>query len=186
MSIKSYKDKRTSTKTAYNGDKRVGFATKDRIPDSQLPDSRYTTRYGIGIDNLPLQGETYNEINTPFGTLDYGNGDDTGFVGFTPNYERTRDTWTGANGTPMMADYARSRIGDAIFQAGRQGAQSNPDYFAGAFLPGENQYIPTFDKQFNTPFGRVELESNYDAPNSIDARISPNYYVQALLNMLGR
>ena len=44
----------------------------------------------------------------------------------------------------------------------------------------------TIDKQFNTPFGRVELESNYDAPNSIDARISPNYYVQALLNMLGR
>ena len=185
--VKNYSDNSGSMKSVWNdaGDKRYGFAARDRISDGQVP-GRYTTRYGAGIDNLPLNGNRYNEINTPLGTLDYGNEGDTAFAGFTPNIERTQDTWMGGNGNPMMADYVRSYLGDTILQAGRQGAQSNPNYFAGAFLPGDRQYIPDFDKTFNTPLGQLELSSNYDAPNSLDATLTPNYYLQALANLLRR
>ena len=179
----------TTIKLDKNGN-RQGFASKERREDSQVP-GRYTTRYGIGIDNVgsPYRGAMDREINTPLGTIDYGYDGDTVYGGVTPNLERTTDSWTGGNGQPMMADYYRSYLGDAILQAGRQGAQSNPDYFAGAFLPGDTQYVPTFDKSFNTPFGRAEVETNYDAPNSIDARLTPNaqtqYYLNAIAKMLG-
>jgi len=186
--VKNYSGNGESIKSAWSndGNKRYGFVSKDRQSDAQVP-GRYTTRYGAGIDNLPLSGYNERSINTPLGTLDYGNDQDTAFAGFTPNLERTRDTWMGGNGQPMMADYLRSYIGDdTIFQAGRQGPQSNPSYFAGALLPDNAQYFPTFNKGFDTPFGRAELETNYDTPNNIEARFTPNHYVQALLNLLNR
>lgn len=175
MAIKSYKDNNGSVKSAWNGNQRVGFVSKDRISDSQIPADRYTTRYGVGVDNLPLKGDSYNEINTLLGTLDYGHEGDTAFAGFTPNLERTKSP-------DNFFNYGRANVGDATLQAGRQGDR----YFAGAFLPGETQYIPTFDKQFNTPFGRAEIETNYENPNYIDASFTPNQYVQALLNLLNR
>lgn len=188
--VRNYSGNGESIKSVWSndGNKRYGFASKDQRADSQVP-GRYTTRYGAGIDNLPLSGYNERSINTPLGTIDYGNDQDTAFAGFTPNLERTTDSWTGGSGQPMMADYYRSRLGDTILQAGRQGAQSNPDYFAGAFLPGDTQYVPTFEKSFNTPFGRAQIETNYDVPNSIDASFTPNaqtqYYLNAIAKMLG-
>lgn len=190
INTKSYNGNGTSMRSLRSGDNRLGFVAKDRVPDSALPDTRYTTRYGAGVDNLPLSGNSYNEINTLLGKLDYGHEGDTAYAGFTPNLERTRDYYTGGDGQPWSMDYARSNIGDAILQAGKYGNPANPSYFAGTFLPGNEQYIPDYYKALNTPLGNLELETNYDSPNTFDATLTPNdrtrYYIQALQNLLNR
>ena len=176
--VKNYSSKNESIKSAWNdsGSKRYGFVSRDRVQDPVVAD-RYYTRYGAGVDNLPLSGYNERSVNTPLGTFDYGNDQDTAFAGFTPNFERTQSP-------DGFFNYGRVNLGDTLLQAGKQGDR----YFAGAFLPGEKQYIPTFDKQVNTPFGTAELETNYDNPNYIDASFSPNaqtnYYIQALANLL--
>ena len=179
------------TLSAYSrGGDRLGFVTKQRTPDADVPDSRYTTRYGAGIDNLPLQGNRDYEVNTPLGTLDYGHEGDTAYAGFTPNFERTRDYYLNGSGQPWSMDYARSNFGDATLQAGKYGNPYNPSYFAGAFLPGDEQYVPDYYKALNTPLGSLELETNYESPNTLDATLTPNdktrYYIQALANLLYR
>ena len=177
-----------SIKSVWNnsGDKRYGFVSKDRVPDSQLPDTRYRTRYGVGVDNLPLSGYNERSINTPLGTIDYGNDQDTAFAGFTPNFERTRDYYINGEGNPWSMDYARSYLGDTILQGGKYGSPSNPNYFAGAFLPGDKQYIPDMNAGINTPIGRFGLETNYDSPNTVEASFTPQHYIQALANLLSR
>ena len=188
--VKNYSGNGESMKSVWSndGNKRYGFVSRDRRPDAQLPESRYTTRYGAGIDNLPLSGYSEREINTPLGTIDYGHDQDTAFAGFTPNFERTRDYYTNGQGNPWSMDYASSRLGDTLLQAGKYGNPANPNYFAGAFLPGDRQYIPDFDRNVNTPLGNLELQSNYDSPNTLDATLTPNartnYYIQALANLL--
>jgi len=173
---KDYSSKNESMKSVWNdkGDKRYGFVSRDRVQDPIVAD-RYYTRYGAGIDNLPLSGYNERSVKTPLGTFDYGNDQDTAFAGFTPNFERTKSP-------DGFFNYGRVNLGDTMLQAGKQGDR----YFAGAFLPGDNQYIPTFDKQFNTPFGSAEIETNYENPNYIDASFAPNQYIQALANILRR
>ena len=189
--VSNYNSPADSTMSAWShGGDRLGFATRHRIPDADLPDTRYTTRYGAGIDNFPLTGNSDNEINTLLGTLDYGHEGDTAYAGFTPNLERTRDYYTGGDGQPWSMDYARSNIGDATLQAGKYGNPADPSYFAGAILPGEEQYIPDYYRALNTPLGNLELETNYDFPNTLDATLTPNdrtrQYIQALQNLLNR
>lgn len=186
--IKKYADKKEKITSAWNdkGDKRYGFVSKDRVPDERIPDTRWKTRYGAGIDNLPLRGDSYNEINTPFGTLDYGNEGDTGFAGFTPNFERTSNYRTGDNGS-WHQDYATIGGDERMLRAGSWGDPNDPTYFAGAFLGGDRNVIPDFDRSFNTPFGNLELSRNTEAPNSVFADFNPNdrsYYIQALANLL--
>jgi hypothetical protein len=118
---------------------------------------------------------TRKEINTPIG-----------------KYTRVSDNYyTGGDGQPWHQNYSALDIGDLGFSVGSYGNPSAPTYNADAFLPGENilgQYIPNFDRNINTPVGNVELESNYDIPNSLSASITPNartnYYIQALANLL--
>ena len=180
--VKNYSGNGESIKSVWNnkGDKRYGFVSKDRVPDSQLPDSRYTTRYGAGIDNLPLSGYNERSINTPLGTLDYGYDQDTAFAGFTPNLERTQAPGIGQ-------DYIRSQLGNALLQAGvYHNNTDTPSYFTGAFLPGDRQYIPDMNAGINTPIGRFGLETNYDSPNTVEASFTPQHYIQALANLLSR
>lgn len=175
--VKKYSDNNGSMASAWSnsGDKRYGFVSKDRVPDQKLPDSRYTTRYGAGIDNLPLSGYNERSINTPLGTFDYGNDQDTAFAGFTPNFERT----TGGQNYATI-----NGLGDSAFRAGSWGIDPQT-YFAGAFLGGDKNYIPNFDKTFNTPLGSLELYRNTEEPNSVFADYQPNnYYLQALANLL--
>lgn len=175
----------------HNGD-RLGFVAKDAIPDQVNSDTRWTTRYGVGADNMmnPQSGYYEQDINTPLGKFDYGHDGDTAFAGFTPNFERTRDYYINGSGQPWSMDYARSYLGDTILQAGEYGAPTDAHYFADAMLPGNNQYIPDYYKSFNTPLGALELETNYDSPNTVDLTFNPNnrtdYFIQALANLLSR
>ena len=165
---------------------RLGFLSKRRIPDDTVP-SRYQTRYGIGIDNMgdPYRGVLDREINTPLGTLDYGYDGDTVAAGFTPNVSRTEDYYTGGNGEPWHMDYTTlGADSDAGLNYGTYGNVNNPTYFATAFMGGDKNYLPDFDKTFNTPLGSLEVGRNTEEPNSVYADYQPNYYIQALMNLL--
>lgn len=190
VNVKSYSKNGDSMKSVWKGDKRYGFVSKDRIPDSSVPD-RYRTRYGAGIDNVgnPYRGVMDREINTPLGTLEYGYDGDTVGAGFTPNMSRT--TWSAPMGNgqgTVSQDYFSQPVGrDALLQAGRYGNSVDGNtYFANALLPGDQKYIPDYQGGFNTPVGRFGLETNYDSPNTVEASFSPNYYIQALANLLRR
>ena len=183
--VSNHRSPEDSTMAAWsNGGDRLGFASRTAIPDEKLPDMRWMTRYGAGIDNLPLDGNRDNEVNTPLGTLDYGHEGDTAYAGFTPNLE-----WTNQGNGNI---YARSNFGDTTLQAGKwTDAQSGtPNYFAGAFLPGDEQYIPDYNRNLNTPIGNLALETNFENPNYLEATLTPNertqYYIQALANLLNR
>jgi hypothetical protein len=191
--LAQYKGDGYNTVTASNrGGDRLGFVTKDRVPDEVVPDSRWKNRYGVGIDNtLPVDSGYYeNNINTPLGDFDYGHDGDTAFAGFTPNLERTSDYYINGSGQPWSMDYSRVNLGDTLLQAGEYGAPTDAHYFAGAFLPGDNQYIPNYYNSFNTPLGQLELETNNDVANYLEASFNPNdrtqYYIQALANLLKR
>lgn len=115
------------------------------------------------------------EVRTPLGD----------YTRVSNNYYRTSE------GDPWSMNWAGIRNGEAGYQVGSYGNPSAPTYFQTAFLPGEErlgQYIPDFNKSFNTPLGNLNFESNYDIPNSIDAEFTPNtktnYYIQALANLL--
>lgn len=186
--VKNYSSKDESIKSAWNnkGDKRYGFVSRDRVPDSRV-DSRWQTRYGAGVDNLPLSGYNEHSINTPLGTIDYGNDQDTAFAGFTPNMSRTSDYYTNGEGNPWHMDYTTlGANGDRGLNYGTYGNPVDPTYFATAFMGGDRNYIPDFDRTFNTPLGNLQLSRNAEEPNSVSADFTPNHYVQALLNLLNR
>lgn len=179
MATKTFSDK--------NGNRR-GFVESRKTDGGR-------TRYGVGIDNMgsPYRGVMDREVNTPLGTLDYGYDGDTVAAGFTPNAYRT--TWSAPMGDgrgTVSQDYGTLNIGnDAMLRGGRYGNTVDGNtYFASAFLPGDRQYIPTFEGGVNTPIGRFGLETNYDVPNVVEANFMPNaqsqYYIQALANLLRR
>lgn len=106
-----------------------------------------------------------------------------------------RTTWSAPMGDgrgTVSQDYGTLNIGnDAMLRGGRYGNTVDGNtYFASAFLPGDRKYIPDFEGGFNTPLGRVGLETNYDVPNVVEANFKPNaqsqYYIQALANLLSR
>ena len=114
----------------------------------------------------------------------------------TPLGDYTRvsnNYYTNGEGNPWSMNWAGLDNGEAGLHVGSYGNPSAPTYFGTAFLPGEGlagQYVPNFDKNINTPLGNLNLYSNYDIPNSIDADFTPNTrtnaYVQALMNLLSR
>jgi hypothetical protein len=53
-------------------------------------------------------------------------------------------------------------------------------------MGGDRNYIPDFDRTFNTPLGNLQLSRNTEEPNSVSADLQPNYYLQALANLLRR
>lgn len=188
--VKNYSSRDESIKSVWNdnGDKRYGFVSRDRVPDDRI-DSRWQTRYGVGIDNSrsPYSGYYEKDINTPLGTLDYGYDGDTSFAGFTPNMSRTSDYYTNGEGNPWHMDYTTlGANGDRGLNYGTYGNPVDPTYFATAFLGGDKNYIPDFDRTFNTPLGNLQLSRNTEEPNSLSADFTPNQYLQALANLLGR
>lgn len=109
----------------------------------------------------------------------------------TPLGDYTRvsnNYYTGGDGQPWSMNWAgvSNPYNTAGVQAGSYGNPSAPTYFGSAYLPGNAQYIPDFNKNIGTPLGNLNLESNYDVPNSVDANFTPNAYVQALINLLSR
>jgi hypothetical protein len=115
------------------------------------------------------------EIRTPLGD----------YTRVSNNYYPTPE------GDPWSMNWAGISRGEAGLQAGSYGNPSAPTYFGTAFLPGESrygQYMPDFNKTLNTPLGSLNVESNYEIPNSISADLTPNartnYYIQALANLL--
>lgn len=188
--VNNYSSKDESIKSVWNnnGDKRYGFVSRDRVPDDRVS-SRYQTRYGVGVDNSrsPYSGYSENAINTPLGKIDYGYDGDTSFAGFTPNVSRTVDYYTGGDGQPWHLNYATlGANSDRALNVGTYGNPVDPTYFATAFMGGDRNYIPDFDRTFNTPLGNLQLSRNTEEPNSVSADLQPNYYIQALANLLRR
>ena len=114
----------------------------------------------------------------------------------TPIGDYTRvsnNYYTGGNGQPWSMNWAGIDNNNAGLHVGSYGNPSAPTYFGTAFLPGSDtpyKYVPDFNKTINTPVGSLNLESNYDMSNTIDADFTPNaktnYYIQALANLLRR
>ena len=176
--------RKTTVVDSPNG--RLGFLSQDQIPNDVVP-ARYQTRYGIGIDNVgsPYRGVMDKEISTPLGVIDYGYDGDTVAAGFTPNTSRTVDYYTGGNGQPMHFDYTTlGENSDAALRYGTEGNPNNPTYFAEAFLGGDKNYLPDFDRTVNTPLGSLNIARNTEEPNSAYVDFQPNDYIQALLSLL--
>ena len=107
-------------------------------------------------------------------------------------FERVNSTYTGGNGQPWhqnWAGYSNDALDFAV-RAGSYGNPSAPTYFGTAFLPGDKQYIPDFNKSINTPLGQLNLESNYEYPNVLSADFTPKanaqVAAQVLQKLLGR
>ena len=105
-----------------------------------------------------------------------------------------RTSWEAPMGNgqgTVSQDYGTLDLGNTMLRAGRYGNTVDGNtYFGSAFLPGDKQYMPTFEGGINTPIGRFGLETNYDVPNVVEANYKPNaqtsYYIQALANLLSR
>lgn len=164
--VRKYRDGRESLTSVWdkNGNRR-GFVSKDIDPDDYA-----RSRYGVGIDEIGPYDRGYyeNDINTPLGKFDYGYDGDTVFAGMTPNFYADRGPNT-----------AWAGIGDYQLRANRlpSGALS-----AGLNFP-DNANIPDYNRSFNTPLGALDVMTNDGNPN-IGAVLRPNYYMQALANLL--
>jgi hypothetical protein len=143
------------------GDKRYGFAAKDRMSDGR-------TRYGIGADFFPQGlGSSDHEINTPLGTLDYGVDDETRYAGFTPNVV-TRP------GLAALMSSNGDRLGFLQKLAG-----------GGLGVGIDNMGSPyrgAYDGEINTPLG--SLGYGYDG-DTVYGNVRPNaQYINAIVNLL--
>ena len=141
-----------------NGD-RVAYATRDREGDS--------TRYAIGHDlGNPNRTAMDREINTPLGTLGYGYDGNTDYLSYQ---------------TPYVQNYPGGM--SALMSGGeRMGFvdRGNGGLTVGIDNVG-SPYRGAYDGGFNTPIGRVNY--GYDGDSSY-GQIQPNYYIQALANLL--
>ena len=160
MKIKSYDNGRGDRmKSVWSGDKRLGFAAKDRLGGR--------SRFGAGIDNLPFQSDHAKEIATLLGTLDFGNEGDTAYAGFTPNFDVRANKWdVGVLGNERP-----------IYEA-------EVDLPGRMNLPDVN-----LDKTLNTPIGDLNLQTYMGTPDAaafFEPNDRGNYYIQALAKLLSR
>lgn len=188
------------TKAFYDkyGERR-GFVTKQ--------DRANGTRYGFGIDNMgdPYRGILDRELNTPFGTLDYGYDGDTVAAGLTrPNayYDLLkriggfdngdeRGVYANLTGSDQVG-ISTSPYGDAGVYYDRNGRNLlNAGIRAitdGTKSVGGSMAFPVKQDNYgeiNTPFGMIGYGA--DAQNgNIYGDFTPNnqYYIQALANLL--
>ena len=107
-----------------------------------------------------------------------------------PSVDRVNEEYTGGDGQPWSMKWGGLNLGDQALRAGSYGNPVDPTYFATAFLGGDKEYIPTFEKNINTPIGNLGVETNYEVPNNVDFTYKPSdkarAYIQALSNMLNR
>ena len=175
--VKKYSDSNGKMASVWNnsGDKRYGFVAKDRGLDNPQQ-----TRYGAGIDNVgsPYRANHDYAINTPLGTVDFGNEGDTLYGGVTPAFYK--GSYNGPDEQHAWAGY-----NDYDVRAGRYANSGNPMYYASLNLP-DNVNIPDAYKAVNTPVGSFEFGTN-DGNPGVYADYQPNnYYIQALAKLLGR
>lgn len=158
--------------TDRNGNRR-GFVDK-RI-NSENPAK---TTYTVGIDNVgsPYRGAMDREINTPLGSIGYGYDGDTVYGNVTPAFY--------ANAVGGAEPTAWAGYNDWQARASRYNTPMGTTYGAGLNMP-DNINIPDFDRSFNTPLGQANVYSN-DGNPGVFADITPNYYIQALANLLSR
>lgn len=181
LNVRSSKDNKNkeSSKTLYNGDKRLGFVNKYQSAD----DPRRTT-YNVGIDNTgsPYRGVVDRSINTPLGRIGYGYDGDTSFANITPptmgrtdlqypNYQY-RDTYIDNIAGMYPELYESVYKGTPTYGAAIEGFPVSGNGWGTA----------------NTPFGTISGGLSDD--RVLGAEISPNektqYYIQALANLLYR
>lgn len=162
----------TKTFNDKSGNRR-GFVTKQISRDEPQK-----TRYGVGIDNVgsPYRGALDREINTPLGKIDYGYDGDTVYGGVTPAFY--------ANAVGGAEPTAWAGYNDWQARASRYNTPDGATYGVGFNMP-DNVSVPNFDRSFNTPLGQANVYSNAGNPG-VFADFTPNYYLQALANLLRR
>ena len=142
-----------------NGERKA-YATKYRNDNGG-------TTYAVGHDlGNPNRSAMDREINTPVGTLGYGYDGNTDYLSY-------------------VAPYIKNFPGGAALMSGgeRMGFINNNDGALTLGLDNGNPNRSVYDGGFNTPIGRVGY--GYDG-NTNYASLTPNHYVQALLNLLNR
>ena len=177
LNVRSTKDKsyNESAKSLYNGDRRLGFVNKYQSGD----DPRRTT-YNVGIDNTgsPYRGAMDREINTPLGTIGYGYDGDTSYANITPPALNSYD-YSYPNGS-YQSKFINNIAGmyPGVYSHPHNGVEHYGAEIEGfpAIGNGWNTY--------NTPFGTVNAGLSDD--QVLGAEITPNAYVQTLINLLKR
>ena len=193
--VKKYSDNNGSMASAWNnsGDKRYGFASKDKYGDR--------TRYGVGLDNMgsPYRGYAEREINTPLGSLDYGYDGDTVFAGVTPNVYGGRYSNPVSNESGRYLNVGNTQYGTSVSPAGGAGVYVDRngrnlvnggllDFDDGTYGVGGGVAFPATTNSYNevnTPLGLLAYGQNANTGEAYGS-ITPNnqYYLQALANLL--
>lgn len=132
-------------------------------------DNSGRTTYGVGIDNTgsPYRGVLDESINTPLGSLGYGYDGDTSFLSYQAPYVQGFP-----GGGALMSGGERMGFVDA----------NNGRYGFGIDKVG-SPYRGVMEREINTPLGTIDY--GYDG-DTVGAGITPNYYLQALANLLRR
>ena len=177
LNIQSFGSGRERGKGLYNGDERLGFLQK--LIDRENP---ARSIYGIGIDNMgsPYRGIKDEEIKTPLGTIGYGYDGDTVAATFNPALyggtykgDDSASFWAGLGDKQIRGSYFGSDItgGSPIFGIGLHGGGEFPEGFEGYY------------DEINTPLGKIGYGTSDSYP-SFGASYEPNYYINALVNLL--
>lgn len=121
------------------------------------------------------------EINTPIGSLSYGRTGNTDFIrAANPTLNAAMGAYRGLGDMGAyagMGDY-QARLG------GYMDNMNNPTLYAAMNFP-ENAPIPNYDRTINTPLGQIGVGTN-DGNKNVYGTYTPNYYIQALANLLSR
>ena len=194
--VKKYSGDGEKTTSVWNnkGDKRYGFASKDRNADN-------TTRYGVGIDNVgnPYRGAMDREINTPLGTIDYGYDGDTVYGGVTPNVYSGRYSNPVSNESGRYFGVGNTQVGTTVSPYGDRGVYVDRNgqpvasggilgFDEGTLGVGGSVAFPAKTNAYNevnTPLGLLAYGQNANTGQAYGSFTPQNqYYLQALANLL--
>lgn len=103
------------------------------------------------------------------------------------NISRTDTQYPAGDGSGtwrMNYGTAYSPLMDMGLSAGTYGHPNDPTYFADFYPSMDTKILPDFDKNYRTPFGNLNLYSNYDVPNQFSADFRPNDTTSAYINVL--
>ena len=205
MNVRRYAndDERAISAWDKNGE-RLAFASKERRPNG--------IRYGLAIDNIgnPYRGVLDEELNTPFGTIDYGYDGDTIGAGFTPRQSNNayydllnrlgsynngdeRGVYANLTGNDQVG-VSTSPYGDVgayydrngrnMLNAGIRAIADGSKSIGGSVAAPVNQ---DYYNEINTPLGMIGYGADAQRGN-IFGDFTPNnqHYIQALARLLSR
>lgn len=138
---------------------------------------------GVSYYNSPAYGSQYNayartaedmnrpdvnkEVNTPLGTINYGQDYDTRYVGYNSplRMENSANVSRVSYDNPMTSGGHYDDYNDASLTANRNGL------YAGAEMPVNMQWLG--ERSLNTPMGTFGIEGGYESPYGLDVSYQP-------------